>query len=97
MAGTSSGRDGVSDTFGPTPQGIDFTACVQCGQCITGCPYGAKATTADTYLSEAQRLGAEIRPNESPVPVTSRRRRARLEGGLRRSVAPQSGVGDHRP
>ena len=53
---------GVSDTFGPTPQGIDFTACVQCGQCITGCPSGAKATTADTYLSEAQRLGAEIRP-----------------------------------
>jgi cholesterol oxidase len=55
-------RLGVADTFGPTPQGIDFEACVACGQCITGCPYGAKRSTDLTYLARAETLGASIRP-----------------------------------
>lgn len=53
---------GVGDTYGPTPQGIDFDQCVQCGQCITGCPYGAKRTTDRTYLAEAEELGCRVLP-----------------------------------
>lgn len=66
---------GVGDTFGPTPMGIDFAACRRCGQCITGCPYGAKSTTADTYLAAAEDLGAQIRPGttvEILVPLGDR-------------------------
>jgi cholesterol oxidase len=33
---------GVGETFGKTPQGIRFQDCLACGQCITGCPHGAK-------------------------------------------------------
>lgn len=53
---------GVSDSFGPTPQGIDFSTCVGCAQCITGCPRGAKNSLDRTYLAEAEGLGAAIRP-----------------------------------
>ena len=66
---------GVGETFGPTPMGIDFSRCRRCGQCITGCPYGAKATTADTYLAAAERAGARIRPEctvEILVPLGDR-------------------------
>lgn len=66
---------GVADTYGPTWQGIDFGACVQCGQCITGCPYGAKQSTDLTYLRQAEDLGARVRPRsrvESLVPLGER-------------------------
>ncbi|MEI6621687.1 MAG: GMC oxidoreductase [Actinomycetes bacterium] len=53
---------GVLDTFGPTPQGIDFSACIGCGQCITGCPHGAKNSLDQNYLALAEQLGAVIRP-----------------------------------
>lgn len=59
---------GVEDTFGPTPQGIDFDACIGCGQCITGCPHGAKNTLDRNYLAGAESLGAEVRP-ESRVEI----------------------------
>ncbi len=50
---------GVGETFGKTPQGIRFADCVACGQCITGCPHGAKVFR---YLPEAEALGVEVRP-----------------------------------
>ncbi len=53
---------GVGDTWGPTPQGIDFDACIGCGQCITGCPHGAKLSLDRTYLARAEELGARILP-----------------------------------
>ncbi|MFN8125656.1 MAG: GMC family oxidoreductase [Candidatus Nanopelagicales bacterium] len=53
---------GVAESYGATPQGIDFDACVQCGQCITGCPYGAKQSMDRTYLRDAEDLGVHIRP-----------------------------------
>jgi choline dehydrogenase-like flavoprotein len=37
--------------------------CVYRGWCIYGCTTDAKASTLVTYVREAQRLGAEIRPN----------------------------------
>lgn len=37
------------------------TDCRRCGACVIGCEYGAKTTLDLTYLSLAQRNGAEIR------------------------------------
>jgi cholesterol oxidase len=53
---------GVEDSFSATPQGIDFDACIGCGQCITGCPHGAKNSLDLNYLARAEALGAVIRP-----------------------------------
>ena len=53
---------GVGDTYGATYQGIHFADCIACGQCITGCPYGAKQSTDITYLAQAEALGAQIQP-----------------------------------
>jgi cholesterol oxidase len=50
---------GVGSTFGKTPQGIRFADCLACGQCITGCPHGAKVFG---YLPQAEALGVEVRP-----------------------------------
>ena len=43
-------------------QGISFADCIACGQCITGCPHGAKNSTDLTYLAQAEDLGAQILP-----------------------------------
>jgi cholesterol oxidase len=51
---------GVADSFGPTPQGISFADCIGCGQCISGCPHGAKNSVDRTYLSAAEEHGARV-------------------------------------
>ncbi len=38
----------------------DRPACIYCGWCASGCPTGAKATAANTYLPKAERLGARV-------------------------------------
>lgn len=53
---------GAEASFGPTPQGIDFDRCIGCGQCLTGCPHGAKNSLDLTYLAQAEALGAQIQP-----------------------------------
>ena len=53
---------GVAETFGAARQGIDFDACTRCGQCISGCPNGAKFTTGATYLAAAEQHGARVWP-----------------------------------
>src|SRR6185295_14761380 len=35
-------------------------ACIYCGWCGSGCPTGAKATAADSYLVQAERFGARV-------------------------------------
>jgi len=55
-------RLGVGESFGSTYQGIRFADCIACGQCITGCPHGAKRSTDLTYLAQAEALGARIQP-----------------------------------
>lgn len=35
-------------------------ACIYCGWCASGCPTGAKATAANTYLPKAERLGVRV-------------------------------------
>jgi cholesterol oxidase len=37
-------------------------ACVECGECMTGCRRGAKNTLNENYLHLAERAGAEIHP-----------------------------------
>ena len=53
---------GVADSYGPTPQGIDFDTCISCGACMTGCPEGAKNTVDRTYLAQAEALGVRVVP-----------------------------------
>ena len=45
---------GVGETYGATYQGISFADCIACGQCITGCPHGAKNSTDLTYLAQGR-------------------------------------------
>ncbi len=44
-------------------------ACLQCGECMTGCRHGAKNTLAENYLYFAERSGAEIHPMTTVVRV----------------------------
>ncbi len=37
-------------------------ACIYCGWCASGCPTEAKATSANTYLAKAERLGVRVVP-----------------------------------
>ena len=60
---------GAHDTYGPTPQGIDFDACVRCGACLSGCPHGAKLSLDLTYLAEAEALGARVVPQSKVVRI----------------------------
>lgn len=40
--------------------GVHQSACRLCGDCVTGCNYGAKNTLAMNYLPDARKHGAEI-------------------------------------
>lgn len=44
----------------PNAFGVPQEACVLCGDCVTGCNYGAKNTTLMNYLPGAKKHGAEI-------------------------------------
>lgn len=45
----------------PNLHGRARSTCRLCGECNIGCNYGSKNTLDYTYLTEAQRLGAELR------------------------------------
>jgi len=40
--------------------GVEQHACMLCGDCVTGCNYGAKNTVLFNYLPDARNFGAEI-------------------------------------
>jgi cholesterol oxidase len=42
--------------------GPDRTGCIQCGNCMIGCRYGAKNRLDTNYLYLAERLGAQVEP-----------------------------------
>jgi cholesterol oxidase len=45
---------------GPNHVGVEQKPCVLCGDCVTGCNYGAKNTLIMNYLPDARNHGAEI-------------------------------------
>jgi cholesterol oxidase len=50
----------VNFTEGVNHVGVEQHACMLCGDCITGCNYGAKNTLLFNYLPDARNFGAEI-------------------------------------
>ncbi len=50
-------------------EGPDRTGCRLCGECMTGCRYGAKNTLDRNYLHLAERRGAVIHPETRVVDV----------------------------
>jgi cholesterol oxidase len=49
--------------------GPERTGCVQCGNCMVGCRYGAKNTLVKNYLALPERLGARVEPLRTVVDV----------------------------
>ncbi|MFI1939985.1 GMC oxidoreductase [Streptomyces purpureus] len=45
-------------------------ACMECGECMTGCRHGAKNTLNENYLYLAEKAGAVVHPMTSVVAVT---------------------------
>ncbi|GGR38423.1 GMC oxidoreductase [Streptomyces roseolus] len=70
-AGTAKAKPGgeVADPFfggvGPSRK-----ACIECGECMTGCRHGAKNTLNENYLYLAEKAGAVVHPMTSVVAVT---------------------------
>jgi cholesterol oxidase len=50
----------VSFETGRNHVGVEQQACVLCGDCVSGCNYGAKNTVLMNYLPDAKAHGAEI-------------------------------------
>jgi len=76
--------------------GVPQAACVACGDCITGCNYGAKNTVLMNYLPDARRNGAEIYTGAQVSAVTHSaggwRVRVQIEDGSERMVEAGSVV-----
>ncbi|MEU5051241.1 GMC family oxidoreductase [Streptomyces sp. NPDC021096] len=58
-------------------------ACVECGECMTGCRHGAKNTLGENYLHLAERAGAVIHPMTTVVALTEH-----ADGGYRVLTVP---------
>ncbi|MGA3077134.1 MAG: GMC family oxidoreductase [Bryobacteraceae bacterium] len=50
----------VNFTEGVNHAGVEQHPCMLCGDCVTGCNYGAKNTLLFNYLPDARNFGAEI-------------------------------------
>ena len=64
------GTDVGDPYFGGT--GPQRNACLQCGECMTGCRHNAKNTLVKNYLYLAENHGAEIHPLTTVVAVRPR-------------------------
>ncbi|MER5308286.1 GMC family oxidoreductase [Streptomyces sp. NPDC002773] len=68
--GTAKAKPGgeVADPYfggaGPTRR-----ACIECGECMTGCRHGAKNTLNENYLHLAEKAGAAVHPMTTVVTV----------------------------
>lgn len=62
--GEKTGGQGKPGETVPDPYfggvGPDRTACIECGECMTGCRHGAKNTLVKNYLGLAERAGTRI-------------------------------------
>ncbi|AWB90930.1 GMC oxidoreductase [Aeromicrobium chenweiae] len=65
------GTEGVTE---PDPffggEGPERTGCRLCGECLLGCPYGAKNQLTRNYLHLAERYGAQIRAEHEVTAIT---------------------------
>jgi cholesterol oxidase len=52
--------------------GPDRSACLNCGECMTGCRHNAKNTLVKNYLHLAEAAGAEVHPMTTVVAVRPR-------------------------
>ncbi|GAA2744684.1 MULTISPECIES: GMC oxidoreductase [Kitasatospora] len=59
-AKTTPGTEVADPYFGG--EGPSRKACVECGECMTGCRHGAKNMLTENYLYLAEKNGAEIHP-----------------------------------
>ncbi|MDN5384316.1 GMC family oxidoreductase [Streptomyces sp. LB8] len=50
--------------------GPDRNACIECGECMTGCRHGAKNTLNENYLYLAEKAGAVVHPMTTVVSIT---------------------------
>jgi cholesterol oxidase len=71
--------------------GPERTGCVECGNCMVGCRYGAKNTLVKNYLALAERLGVRIEPMRTVVGVQPRDPRRPARGWLVTSVRTGAG------
>ena len=62
MLGQQCSRATIAVNFdaGLNHVGVEQHACMLCGDCVTGCNYGAKNTLIYNYLPDARNFGAEI-------------------------------------
>ncbi|MFJ6695993.1 GMC oxidoreductase [Streptomyces sp. NPDC091272] len=64
-------------------KGPSRKACIECGECMTGCRHGAKNTLNENYLHLAERAGAVIHPMTSVIGLSEH-----PGGGYRVATAP---------
>jgi cholesterol oxidase len=82
------GRDGEREPGVEVPDpffggaGPARTGCVECGNCMVGCRYGAKNTLVKNYLALAERLGVRVEPLRTVVGVQPRDARDPGKGWL---------------
>ena len=70
-------------------QGPERTGCRFCGECLTGCSYGAKNSLDLNYLYLAERLGARVLPERRATAI-----RPLAGGGYAVTLAPLFGRGE---
>ena len=77
------GEEGVT---APDPffggEGPERTGCRLCGECLLGCPYGAKNQLTRNYLALAEKYGVEIRAEHEVTAITPL-----IDGGYELTVA----------
>jgi cholesterol oxidase len=78
QVGVFFGRDGQREPGVTVPDpffggaGPDRVGCLECGECMTGCRYGAKNTLDRNYLGLAERAGAVVHPETTVLSVRPR-------------------------
>ena len=78
QVGVFFGRDGQQEPGVTVPDpffggaGPDRVGCLECGECMTGCRYGAKNTLDRNYLGLAERAGAVVHPETTVLSVRPR-------------------------
>ena len=58
------------EAAGTNPAGVKQSPCSGCGNCVTGCNFGAKGTLATSYLARAVQAGAQIFTGASVIGVS---------------------------